>query len=65
MSALLKNALILILLFGPWYGGDAKRMGGEKRTRERGVPKMLGPLQKSFWSAVSWIFAQEKPSTDT
>ena len=26
-----------------------------KRTRERALPKNFGPLQKSFWSALSWI----------
>ena len=35
--------------------GGAKRMGGGKRTRERALPKIFGPLQKSFWSALSWI----------
>ena len=39
--------------------GGAKRMGGGKRTRERALPKIFGPLQKSFWSALSWIFLQE------
>ena len=50
---------------GPWYGGGAKRMGGGKRTRERALPKIFGPLQKSFCSALPWIFVQEKQSTDT
>ena len=45
--------------------GSAKCMGGGKRTRERARPKNLGPLQKSFWSAQSWIFAHEKQSNDT
>ena len=45
--------------------GGAKRMGGGKRTRERALPKMFGPLQKSFCSALLWIFVQEKQSTDT
>ena len=45
--------------------GGAKRMGGGKRTRERALPKNSGPLQKSFWSAQSWIFVQEKQSNDT
>ena len=40
--------------------GGAKRMGGGKRTRERALRKIFGPLQKSFWSALSWIFVQEK-----
>ena len=40
-------------------------MGGGKRTRERALPKIFGALQKSFWSALSWIFVQEKQSTDT
>ena len=35
--------------------GGAKRMGGGKRTRERALPKILGPLQKSSWSALSWF----------
>ena len=34
-------------------------MGGGKRTRERALPKIFGPLQKSFWSALSWISVQE------
>ena len=38
--------------------------GGGKRTRERALPKIFGPLQKSFWSALSWIFVQEKQSAD-
>ena len=44
--------------------GGATRMGGGKRTRERALPKIFGPLQKSFWSALSWIFVQEKQSAD-
>ena len=39
--------------------GGAKRMGGGKRTRERALAKTFGALQKSFWSTLSWIFAQE------
>ena len=37
-------------------------MGGGKRTRERAFPKILGPLQKSFffWPALSWIFLYRK-----
>ena len=34
--------------------GGAKGMGGGKRTRERALPKIIGPLQKSFWSALSF-----------
>ena len=34
-------------------------MGGGKRTRERALPKIFGPLQNSFWSALSLIFVQE------
>ena len=45
--------------FGHDMGG-AKRMGGGKRTRERALPKNSGPLQKSFWSAQSWIFSTGK-----
>ena len=44
--------------------GGAKRMGGGKRTRERALPKIFGPLQKSCWSALSWTFVQEKQSTE-
>ena len=40
-------------------------MGGGKRTEERALPKNSGPLQKSFWSAQSWLFVQEKESNDT
>ena len=47
------------------WGGGTKRMAGGKRTRERALPKTFGPLQRSFWSALSWIFVQEKQSTDT
>ena len=57
-----------LLLLHPHLGrdmGGAKRMGGGKRTRERALPKIFGPLQKSFWSALSWIFVQEKQSIDT
>ena len=43
--------------------GGAKRMGGGKRTRERALPKNSGPLQKSFWSAHSWIFVKENRAT--
>ena len=43
-------------------GGGAKRMGGGKHTGERALPRIFGPLQKSFWSALSWIFVQEKKS---
>ena len=64
--------------FGFWGVGSAdlilkygredfseKRMGGGKRTRERTLTKIFGPLQKSFWSALSWIFVQEKTEPDT
>ena len=44
--------------------GGAKRMGGGKRTRERALPKISGPLQKSFWSAQSWILYRKKQSND-
>ena len=41
-------------------------MGGGKRTRERPLPKIIGPLQKRLnWAALSWIFVQEKQRTDT
>ena len=30
-------------------------MGGGKRTRERALPRIFGPLQNSLWSALSWI----------
>ena len=39
--------------------GGAKRIGGGKRTRECALPKIFGALQKSFWSALSWISVQE------
>ena len=39
-------------------------MGGGKRTRERALAKIIGPLQKSFWSALSWIFVQEKQTPE-
>ena len=45
--------------------GGCKTYGGGKRTGERALPKIFGPLQKSFWSALLWIFVQEKQSTDT
>ena len=41
-------------------GGGAKRMGGGKRTRERGLPKSFKPLQKSFWSALSLSLHRKK-----
>ena len=44
--------------------GGAKRMGGGKRTREPALPNNSGPLQKSFWSAQSWILIQQKQSND-
>ena len=62
------NPIILLfcgLLIWAVIWGGAKRMGGGKRTRERALPKNFGPLHKSFWSALSWIFVQEKQSTDT
>ena len=40
----------------------AKRMGGGKCTRERALREIFGALQKSFWPALSWIFAQENRS---
>ena len=45
--------------------GGAKHMGGGKRTRERALPEIFGPFQKSFWSALSWISVQEKQIADT
>ena len=48
-----------------WGGAKRNAMGGGKRTRERALPKIFEPLQKSFWSALSWVFVQEKQSTDT
>ena len=58
------GTLVCANLWAVTWGG-AKRMGGGKRTRERTLPKIFGPLQKSFWSALSWLFVQEKQSTDT
>ena len=54
-----------LVLFWAVIWGGAKRMGGGKRSREHALPKIFGPLQKSFRSALSWIFIQEKQSTDT
>ena len=50
---------------GSWYGGVQNVWGEEKRTRERALPKILDPSLESFWSALWWIFAEEKQSTDT
>ena len=44
--------------------GGAKHMG-EENAPENALPKIFGPLQKSFWPALSWSFVQEKQSTDT
>ena len=41
------------LIWAVTWGGGAKHMGGGKHTRERALPKIFGPLQKSFWSALS------------
>ena len=48
---------------GAMIWGGAKRMGGGKRIRERALPKNSGPLQKSCWSAKSWIFVQNRATT--
>ena len=40
-------------------------MGGGKRTEARTLPINFRPFQKSFWSAQSWIFVQEKQSNET
>ena len=61
-------ALALILVPQPLGRdmGAAKRMG-EENVPENALPKNFGPLQekKSCWAALSWIFVQEKQSTDT
>ena len=44
--------------------GGCKTYGGGKFARERALPKTFGPLQKSLWSALLWMFVQEKQSTD-
>ena len=49
---------------GPWYGG-CKTYGGRKTYQRTRSPENFGPLQKSFRSALSWIFVQEKQSTGT
>ena len=40
--------------------GDAKRMGGGKRTRERALPKIFGPVrggvQNPFLGEVSFVW---------
>ena len=64
-SAFMSLALLLTHFLGAVIWGGAHRMGGGKLTREHTLPKIFGPLQKSFWSALSWIFVQEKQSTDT
>ena len=44
---------------------DAERMGEAKRMGEENVPdqKDVGPLQKSFWYAESWILVLENRAT--
>ena len=53
------GALFCALLLGPGCGGVQNVWGGGKRTREHALPKIFGPLQTRFWSALSWIFVQE------
>ena len=36
--------------------GGCKTYGGRKTYQRTRLPKNSGPLQKSFWSAQSWIF---------
>ena len=50
--------------FGPWYGGGVKHMGGCKRTRKRTLPKICGPLQKSFSGLLSLGFLHRKNMED-
>ena len=47
-------------------GGWQNVWGGGKRTRERALPKIVGPLQKSFWSeGCRGFLYRKKQSTDT
>ena len=43
--------------------GGAKNIGGGERTGERALPKVFGPLQRSFWSAQLWILLGKTKST--
>ena len=45
--------------------GGCKTYGGRKTYQRTPSPENFWTLQKSFWSALSWIFVQEKQSTDT
>ena len=54
-------------LFAIWamtWGGE-KRMGGGKRTEQRTLQKISGPLDKSVRSGQSSTFLQGKKSSDT
>ena len=58
----------LVLVLGRILGramGGCKTYGGGKCTRERALPKMFGPLQKTSVLLCRGFFAQEKQSTDT
>ena len=56
-AVLVVTATPLKLNLGRDMGG-CKTFGGGKRTGERTLPKIFGPLEKSFWSALSWISVQ-------
>ena len=53
---------------GPHLGhdmGGCKTYGGGKRTEQRTLQKISGPLEKSVWSGQSSTFYREKKSSDT
>ena len=51
---------------GPWYARGCEAYGGRKTYERTRPPKNSGPLLlKSFWSAQSWMFVQDKQSNDT
>ena len=61
------GGIVSCCLLGRDMGGGAKRMGGGKRTRERALPKIFGPLQKSLLllvcSVVDFCTEKRRPLT--
>ena len=45
--------------------GGVQNVWVRKTYQRTHYPENFGPLHKSFWSALSWIFVQAKQSTDT
>ena len=45
--------------------GGCKTYGGRKTHQRTRSPEIFWTPQKGFWSALSWIFVQEKQSTHT